>query len=238
MINGHGVAGVPVPFKGTNTPRQTQLIVDRLRAWNQQNAERQFTIGISFTIRADHTYVSLRQMGEWATRNGVNVLRFNAFAKTGGLPEHEQWVLDRSGITRFYAWVARLHDEMTASGVQISVSEDFGDAGIDQIEHLIPPEYQGQQVGRCRAGRRLFAVIQVDNQLVVTGCVDRPVTVMGKVVRRMDGWDFDWDLEVIARFCEMQVQRRLYGCWGLSGWGREAHAGFNDPEAEKYVLNG
>ena len=234
VINGQSVAGVPVPFKGVSTPEQIQVAVDRIRAWNSQRPEQRFKIGITFTIRSDHDYKSLRRMGKWAAKNGVAVMRFNCFANFRGLPQHDRWLLDRPGVERFYGWLARLHEGMIGSGVQLSVSEDFGDAGIEQIKHLMPVEYQGQQVGRCRSGRRLFALIQSDNKLVLTGCVDRLLPIMGQMVKRSDGWDIDWNIDVINRLAEIQVQRRFYGCWGGLGWGRK-DIGFNDPEAEKYL---
>ena len=242
VINGQGVADVPVPFKGVSTPGQIQVAVNRVREWNARRPEQQFKLGITFTIRSDHDYESLRRMGKWATKNGVAVVRFNCFANFRGLSEHERWLLGRSGVAQFYGWLALLHDEMAGNDVQLSVSEDFGDAGIGQIEHLMPVEYQGQQVGRCRSGRRLFALIQIDGELVLTGCVDRLLPVMGRVIKRVDGWDIDWDRGVLGRLAEIQTQRRFYGCWGGLGWGRSrdcSHAaGFNDPAAEKYLLRG
>ena len=241
VINGQGVAGVPVPFKGVSTVGQIQTAVNRINLWNHQHADRQFKVGITFTIRSDHKYESLRRMGEWAVKNDVAVVRLNCLANFRGLPQHDQWLLDRDGVERFYGWLARLHKEI-GSSIQLSVSEDFGDAGIGQIEHLMPVEYQGQQVGRCRSGRRLFALIQIDGELVLTGCVDRLLPVMGRVIKRVDGWDIDWDLAILGRLAEIQTQRRFYGCWGGLGWGRSrdcSHAaGFNDPAAEKYLLRG
>ena len=233
VINGQGVAGVPVPFKGVSTVGQIQTAVNRINLWNHQHADRQFKVGITFTIRSDHKYESLRRMGEWAVKNDVAVVRLNCFANFRGLPEHDRWLLDRLGVEQFYGWLARLHEEI-GSSIQLSVSEDFGDAGIGQIEHLMPVEYQGQQVGRCRSGRRLFALIQIDGELVLTGCVDRLLPVMGRVIKRVDGWDIDWDLAILGRLAEIQTQRRFYGCWGGLGWGR--NGGFNDIEAERFLV--
>ena len=238
VINGQGVAGVPVPFKGVSTPAQIQTAVNRIREWNQRRPDQQFKIGITFTIRSDHDYASFQQMGKWAVENGVAVIRFNCFANFRGLPEHDRWLLERSGVERFYDWLARLHKEMIGSGVQLSVSEDFGDAGISQIEALMPAEYQNRQVGRCRSGWRLFALTQLEGKLVVTGCVDRLLPVMGKVVKKTDGRDIDWDLAILGRLAEIQTQRRFYGCWGGLGFARGKDAGFNDPAAEKYLLRG
>ena len=234
VINGQGAAGVPVPFRGVSTPEQIQVAVDRIRAWNLQQPEQQFKTGITFSIRSDHDYESLRRMGKWATKNDVAVVRFNCFANFRGLPEHDRWLLERSGVERFYGWLARLHEEMIGSSVQLSVSEDFGNAGIEQIEPLMPAEYRGKFVGRCRSGWRLFALIQLNGELVVTGCVDRLLPIMGRVVKRADGWDIDWDFTVLGCLAKIQLQQRFYGCWGGLGWGR--NGGFNDVEAERLLV--
>ncbi|MDD5750203.1 MAG: hypothetical protein PHU56_00930 [Candidatus Pacebacteria bacterium] len=237
IMNGHGAAGTLVPFRGVSRASAVQAAVDRINCWNESNPGRPFALGITFTIRQDHTFAHLEKMVRWADRNSVKALRFNAFANFTGKPEHRQYELSIAKIEQFYGWLPRLHQELGNSQTSLSVSEDFGDAGIQQIESLLPPEYRGQQIGRCRAGWRLFAIIQLNDELVVTGCVDRWLPVMGRVYRTGSaGWDIEWDLAVIARL--RQARRFLYGCWGGVGWGREIGSGFNDPEAENFLLYG
>lgn len=217
VINGHAVAGVPVPFKGTATSKQIQTAIDRIHEWNRlQKGDRNYEIGLVFTIRSDNYQLHyLRRMATYAENNGVSVLRFNCFANTHEEKRFDKYVMAQEQIEEFYRNLAQLHEEYLGAHVKFSVSEDFGDTGIHIIEEYMAPEFRGQHVGWCRAGWTLFAIRP---DLKIVGCVSLLAPVLGQLENRNGRWTVKWNYDNINALKNLRLEHGAPGCFGGSGY--------------------
>lgn len=238
IISAHEAAGTSVPIAGVTKKLIIDRAVQNLRRWNDDNAPQRFAISATFTIRKDNcTYENMLRMALWGVQNGIDVVRFNCFANFLKLPEHGQFEMSRNDIVTFFGLLRRLHEEFIDSALRFGISEDWGDAGIEQILPYLGPEWQGARTGWCRAGYRLFAMIEVDNRIVLTGCVDKWEPILGEVVEDGDEISIRWDHERIERLRLTLLRREAYACYGGVGHGREEEAGFGtSPEAQAAIF--
>jgi hypothetical protein len=146
--------------------------------------------------------------------------------------------MSREDIIRFYGFLAILHQEFLDSPINLGISEDWGDAGIEQIYPYLPPVWQSRTSGWCSAGYRLFAMIEVEGQIVVVGCVDKWEPIMGRVFEIKPGYYIiQWHDELIETLREQVLKNKVYACWGGVGYGRETSAGFGTSrQAEQQIF--
>lgn len=232
VMNGHDIAGTAVPIKGITKAPTLQKALNNMRSWNVRNPDKQFDWGYTFTLRADTCNpIAMGKIAEWAVKNEVRVLRFNCFADyLGSDPTHRFLVPSRKDILTMYETLAKLHQKYIDSPMQFSISEDFGEAGVEFIEPYINPLYHNQKVGVCRAAWRLFAITPINDKLVVVGCVDRIWPYLGTVEKCNGQWTIVWDMERMEQMRQARLQGQLYGCFGGVGRDRPNGTGFNSVE--------
>jgi hypothetical protein len=231
VISAHTVAGTAVPIKGVTKGPVINRAYDNIAAWNTANAAegKKFLTSSTFTIRKDNCDLeTMRQMVKWGVDKGIDLVRFNCFANFLDLPQHREYEMTAEDISRFYGYLAALQDEFVDSSTKLGISEDWGDAGIEQILPYLPPEWESKKNGWCRAGYRLFAMMQVENDVVITGCVDKWDPIMGKVVEESaDQYKIVWDYDKIEKLRQMVSNDDVYACWGGVG-NRGQERGFKD----------
>lgn len=240
VINGHDLAGTTVPFTGVTKVPTLKKALANMKQWNEHNLDKQFDWGYTFTLRSDTcNSVAMGKIAEWAVENKIKVLRFNCFSDfLGGNSEYSHLVPSREDISTMYKTLAFLHEKYIDSLIQFSISEDFGDAGIEAIEHYISKEYRGKKVGICRAGWRLFAITPIHGVLRVVGCVDSMWPYLGIVRNDHNGnWIIEWDLDRIEKIRKARVKGQFYGCFGGVGRDRFNDAGFNTLEGNDLLSN-
>jgi len=217
IMNGHDIAGTVVPFKGVTRASVLRRALQNIKQWNEKNPDKQFDWGFTFTLRSDTCNpMAMGKIAEWAVENGVRVLRFNCFADfLHNNPEHKNLMPNQKDISTMYETLAMLHVKYIDLPMQFSVSEDFGDVGIEVIEPYIPEEYRGKKVGICRAAWRLFAITPINGILRVVGCVDRMWPYLG-TVEKIDGfWTIIWDLERVEEMRQARFSGELSACFSV-----------------------
>lgn len=215
VMNGHDIAGTDVPFKGVTKAPILKKALANMKQWNEQNPDKQFDWGYTFTLRSDTcNSVVMGKIAEWAVENNIRILRFNCFADfLQNNPEHKKLVPTQTNISDMYKVLASLHEKYIELPMQFSVSEDFGDSGIGAIEQYIPEEYRGKKVGTCRAGWRLFAITPIDGIIRVVGCVDRMWPYLGTVEKLNGSWKIIWDFKCIEEMRKARIDGQLNGCF-------------------------
>lgn len=245
IISAHEAAGTSVPIKGVTKPLVIRQAIQNIGEWNTllrisepTPDQPGYSIATTFTIRKDNCDLStMRQMAHWAISAGVNVARFNCFANFQRLPEHKVYELSREDISQFYGHLAVLQEEFMSTPLQFGISEDWGDAGIEQILPYLPSNWMSKQTGWCRAGYRLFSMIMVEDEVVLTGCVDKWAPILGKLVSDLGGYRIEWSTEHIEAIRTAVQNQGVYACWGGVGYDREPQAGFNsNPTAELTIF--
>ena len=141
-------------------------------------------------------------------------IRFNPFIP----PRDKQlsklfskYQLEYQQIKNFYSDLKKVFIEYQGTPLEISIDTAFGNAGIEKIIPLIDPISRnfGINLGVCNAGWKLFGLIKLDGEFVLTGCVETWEPIVAKVTR--DG-KINWNYKKIH---DIQKQRpNLYGCWG------------------------
>ncbi len=220
VITAHEAAGTPVPIKGVTKANVVRGAIDNILQWNSDNAGngKRFAISTTFTIRPDNCNLeTMRKMVEWGVGKGLDLVRFNCFANFQRIPEHEQFEMRRDDVVRFFGNLAQLQREFINSPTRLGISEDWGDAGIEQIYPYLPPVWQSRKNGWCRAGYRLFAMIEVGNQIVLTGCVDKWDPIMGRLTENNGQFRIEWDVPQIERLRNAVLNNEVYACWGGVG---------------------
>ncbi len=241
IITAHEAAGTPVPIKGVTRAPVILGAVSNIKTWNRMNPNKQFAISTTFTIRADNCKLELmRQMVQWGVGEGIDLVRFNCFANFQGLSEHRQYEMSRRDITKFFGYLALLQEEFLETPTALGISEDWGDAGIEQIYPYLPPVWQTRTAGWCRAGYRLFAMIEVRGQIVLTGCVDKWEPELGLLHQvGEDNYRIQWRYDQIETLRQAVLQNRVYACWGGVGCGRGKSAGFaTGQKTEQQIFGG
>jgi len=240
IISAHESAGTFVPFHGVTKAPVIEGAIANIQAWNRRRPiDERFSIATTFTIRQDNNQLALiRQMVRWAVERGLELVRFNCYANFINDPRYAVYEMSRDDIVRFFGHLAQLQVEFQDTPTRLGISEDWGDAGIEQLLPYLPPEWHGPRVGWCRAGYRLFAIVEVDGQVVVTGCVDKWDPIMGTVVE-VTPTDFriDWDVDRIEILRQAVLSGEVYACWGGVGYERPISAAFaTDPAAERRIF--
>lgn len=219
---GYGVGDTPVPFRGVITAREIEEVIKRINYWNEGNKS-PMIVNLTLTIhRENYTIENLEKMVEASMRMKVNKIRFNCFVNYRDDYKFRDLALTREQVGQFYGHLATLFKVYEESDLEFEVSENFGDEGIGQIRELMDPLYHHEDIGVCRAGWRLFAIIKIDNEIVVVGCVDRLGPVLGHIKEESRGsWRIEWNIKRIHKIRDWRDQ--LYGCWGGIG----VNEGFN-----------
>ena len=238
VMNAHEAAGTSVPLAGVTKGVVIQRALANIRSWNGRSSDRSFSRAVTFTIRRDNCELDLmRQMVAWGVGEGLELVRFNAFSNFQNLPEHKVYELTRNDIVRFYACLAELQREFLETPTALGISEDWGDAGIEQIYPFLTPEWQSRSIGWCRTGYRLFALLEVKGELVLTGCVDKWDPPVGKVLEYGGEFKIAWDYDRIETIRQAVLKNEVYACWGGVGCQRPPEAGFEiDPKTEAKIF--
>lgn len=241
IISAHEAAGTPVPIRGVTHGRVVEQAIRNIKSWNRTKSPERFALATTFTIRPDNCRIEfLRKMTEWGIREGIDVVRFNCFANFRKDVRLTQFEMRFDDIVKFYGLLAQLCQEYADQPVQFGISEDFGDAGIEQVYPWLPTSWQNRAGGWCRAGYRLFSMVGKGDDVVVVGCVDKWEPELGRIVAdAVLGYRIVWDYARIEKIRNAVMNREVYACWGGVGYARGPSAGFGaNPIAEGRIFNG
>lgn len=230
VISAHEAAGTFVPIKGVTKAETIDKAFDNIITWNNSNGamDKHFALSTTFTIRNDNCdRDTMQQMVAWGVNKGIELVRFNCFANFLNLPQHKQFEMTKNDIVKFYGILSGLQKEFIDTPTKLGISEDWGDAGIEQIYDDLPPEWQDRKNGWCRAGYRLFAMMQVADEIVITGCVDKWDPIMGKIIGNGEDYRIEWDYDKIESLRQNVMSGNVYACWGGVG-NRGTDRGFKD----------
>lgn len=233
VISAHEAAGTFVPIKGVTKAKVINQAFDNITAWNDANIDqgKNFLTSATFTIRKDNCDLDLmRQMIGWGVDRKIDLVRFNCFANFLDLPQHRPYEMAYEDVEKFYGYLAKMQEEFAETDTKLGISEDWGDAGIEQIYPYLPPEWQDRKQGWCRAGYKLFAMMQVGNEVILTGCVDKWDPIVGKVVKTDDDYQIAWDNDKVEMIRQKILSDDVYACWGGVG-NRGIARGFKDSSA-------
>lgn len=221
QINGQNVAGTPLPLKGVPSSLIVNTAIKRIKKWNTENQTKKFNIGLTFTIgKYNSKKEFLEEMLNFCLENQLSI-RYNCFADfTGQFPNYE---LGEMEIRQFYQSIAEITAKVKSeSSLKITISPDFGDNGQ---EFLIPET----EKGTCGAGKKLFRIAKLGDEIVIVACAERAAPIVGKVIKNKEKWIIEWDEEKLKQI--HYLKPFLYGCFGGAGYKR-----FNDPKAEKIIF--
>ena len=142
-------------------------------------------------------------------------------------------------MSEFFGFLNQIQIEFLDSPLQFSISEDWGDAGIEQISAWLPADWTGRGSGWCRAGYRLFAMVSIDDEICLVGCVDRWEPILGRVSRTDSGtWGIVWDVPAIEQLRILVNAGDVYACWGGVGYDRDSSVGFTTSKATENTIMG
>lgn len=241
IITAHEAAGGQVPFEGVTKPRVIEGAIANIHTWNARNAPSAFAVSCTVTIgRHNNSLEHMRRMVRWAVDRNLDVLRFNCFANFRDLEEHRDLEMSREDIELFFSHMARLQEEFLETPTALGISEDWGDAGIEQIYPHLPEVWQSRTAGWCRAGYRLFAMVEIEGRISLVGCVDKWEPVVGYLIDSgNDLYRIDWNYERIDTIRRSVLEEKVYACWGGVGCDRSNSAGFNaSGSAERTIFEG
>lgn len=142
------------PIKGVFHGDKFAEVVRRIFDYNEAHAGKDgfpgFRVGAGVTVGAhNHDLNALGRYIQHMDKLGVSALRFNKFFDHGD--RHPQLVLTDSQTAEIFESIKILHNK-TSFSLQLGISEDFGTQGISVLG--LPSD-----VGWCRAGRQLFAIV-------------------------------------------------------------------------------
>lgn len=227
IITAHDVANTGVPFSGVTRNEVINEAFKNISAWNSENPDKSFLKLCTFTInRKNCNLESMRLMANWALQAGIDTARFNCFANFRADPALVDYEMSKADIVKFFGLLAELQREYYNSSLRFGISEDWGDAGIEQIYDYLPLEWRERSSGWCRAGYRLFAMVQEGDKIVITGCVDKWEPNMGYIEKCGEEYRIVWDVGRIENLRNTILEERAYACWGGVGCERDEDAGF------------
>lgn len=236
-ITAHDVADTPIIFRGVTPGKVVERAVENIFLWNECR-KRDMKIILTFTLhKLNLTRDNLQKMARFCFRNGVDVCRFNAFANFRNDPSLTRCELERSDIVRFYGYLKELCQAYQHTGVYFGLSEDIGDAGIEQVLPWLSAEWHElDRTQWCRAGYRLFALIKVGEELRIVGCVDRWDPPLGRVLKVGDDYHIEWDVAKIEALRLAVLSQQVYACWGGVGCDGDQRGFSVDPDVQKSIL--
>lgn len=217
-ITAHDAAETPIVFRGVTPGTVVRQAVENIRRWREQTGH-YLQIILTFTfhkVNLKQNY--LQRMAQFCHDHGVDVCRFNALANFRRDLRLVAYELEQSDIVRFFGYLVQLCQQYESVPLHFGLSEDIGDAGIEQVLSWLSEEWQ--QPGRtqwCRAGYRLFALVKRDNELRLVGCVDRWDPPLGRVIQVDDDYRVEWDLPKIEALRTVVLGQQVYACWGGVG---------------------
>lgn len=236
-ITAHDVANTPIVFRGVTPGRIVQEAVRNIRAWCELTGQ-YIQIILTFTFhKRNLSRENLQRMAQFCLEAGVGVCRFNALANFRRDQRLQAYELEQTDIVRFYGYLAELCERYQSTPLYFGLSEDIGDAGIEQVLPWLSEEWQ--QSGRtqwCRAGYRLFALIKLNDELRLVGCVDRWDPPLGQVVQVGDDYRVEWDVPRIEALRQAVLNQQVYACWGGVGCDGDARGFTVDRQAQSGIL--
>jgi MoaA/NifB/PqqE/SkfB family radical SAM enzyme len=220
------------PIKGAFPGASCERVIERIHAFNSRlrngfdgiEAARSapssvFRINLGVTIgKHNHTRAHLLRYVEYFSKFGVSVVRFNAFHDHGWKLPHLP--LTKAEIAQWYRDLKWVHENIPLN-FQVGVDEDFGTSGIEVMGF---PKH----VGRCRAGRQLFAIVPDKPEDIdrnrhlrkerigsIAACVDAFKPIVGRLVRetRHDAAASRYYLEFFTDVIDALMQKRLNGTY-------------------------
>lgn len=217
-ITAHDAAETPIAFHGVTPGRIIRQAVENICAWRKRTGH-YVQIILTFTFHKKNlTRENLQKMARYCLDNGVDVCRFNALANFRRDPRLTAFELERDDIVRFFGYLAQLCQQYEDTPLHFGMSEDIGDAGIEQVLPWLSPEWHvPDRTQWCRAGYRLFALIKVKGELLLVGCVDRWDPPLGRVIPVGDGYVIEWNTEKIEELRLAVLNQQVYACWGGCG---------------------
>jgi len=223
QINGQDIAGTPMPLKGVPTSLIVNTAIERIKKWNAEYPTKSFKIGITFTIgKYNFKKKFLKKMLDYCLENKLNI-RYNCFADfTGKFPPYQ---LEKIEVRQFYQHIKEIAAEAKNNvdyPIEATIASDFGDEG----QELLMPE---AEKGNCGAGKRLFRIVKIDNEIIVAACVERIAPIVGKLTKNNGKWTIEWNEEKLKQL--HYLKPFLYGCFGGIGYKR-----FNEETAERIIF--
>ncbi len=236
-ITAHDAADTPIVFRGVTPGRVIRTAVENICAWRARTGH-QLQIILTFTFhKRNLTRENLQKMAEFCLNNGVDVCRFNALANFRRDPKLTSYELERDDIVRFYGYLAELCASFQHTPLYFGMSEDVGDAGIEQVLPWLSPEWHvPNRTQWCRAGFRLFALIKVGEELRIVGCVDRWDPPLGRVIKVGNDYHIEWDFEKIEEFRLAVLREQVYACWGGIGCDGDERGFVVDRDVQAKIL--
>lgn len=237
VITAHDAAGTPIVFRGVTKGERVRQAVDNIVRWRSQTGK-PMQVVLTFTFHTNNlTLPYLRQMARFCLERKVDVCRFNCLANFRNDRQLTSYELRREDIIKFYGYLAQLCLEFAGQPLRFAMSEDIGDAGIEQVLPWLGSEWQ--KPGRtqwCRAGYRLFALIKVDEELCLVGCVDRWDPPLGRVLHDGGESHIEWDEVRIEQLRMAVLDQQVYACWGGVGYDGQARGFDVVPEAQRKIF--
>lgn len=216
VMNGHNIGNPHEPSRGIISPDRLNQAIRNIHFWNDHGKKKdRYEIGLTFTIRNDnYNKNNLRSKFNFCLKNNVKNIRFNPFIPPNDKQRSKlfsKYQLGYHQIKKFYSNLKEVFIEYRRTHLEVSIDTAFGDAGIEKIISLVKPTSRdlGKNLGVCNGGWKLFGLIELEGELVLTGCVETWEPVVAKVTRN---GKINWNYKKI---CDIQNQRpNLYGCWG------------------------
>ncbi|MTI30034.1 radical SAM protein [Xanthovirga aplysinae] len=199
IMTSHGTENKEKDFKGLTQPT---VVIDAIK--NIRNFEKKrdysFKIILTFTLsRENMSEKSVKSYFDHCEKLGVDVIRFNRFADVQGI--YPELRMTKEDTIQSYKTMKKVYEEHPGS-VQLSVSEDFGNWGVEVMGF---PE----GVGNCVAGERLFGVVYPN----VYVC---PVNLTLKVGEIDENYNIIWDQSVIDSLLKAKKHPDFGGCIGVA----------------------
>lgn len=230
IITAHDAANTNVPIKWVTQRKDILQAVKNISQRNKDNPEKEKIEALcTFTIgKHNLSLENMRTMAQRCLDNDVSVCRFNCFANFLKDDKVSNLEMSKNDIKEFWRYLTLINEEFYETPLKFWLSEDIGDAFVTQ--ELLPYLWEARQNkgnGRCRAWYRLFAMIEVDGDIVITWCVDAREPIMGRLIMNHENeYDIARDYDQINNLRENLLNGKMYACYWWVGKGREEDAGF------------
>lgn len=167
------------PIKGVISTADFMTAINNIKAYNQMRKKESgdshdaFNISVGITIgKHNLSKKMLNRYVKFFDSLGVQSLRFNRFYDHGN--KHPHLTITEDEVKEVYKNIKAIH-ETKPIALQLGISEDFGTSGISVMG--FPPE-----VGICRAGHQLFAIIPTSTPKILENNSEQVVAIIGDVV--------------------------------------------------------
>ena len=217
-LSPHDAAWTFVPITWFTKWTDVTVAIGNIQERNKHNPDKVFAITTTFTLgKHNNNFESMDKMAQWWIANNINLPRFNCFANFLQKDEHKVYEMSKDDIRVFWGNLLMLQEKYINEEMKFGLSEDWWDAFInDWLLQYLDDAWKDKWSWWCRAGYRLFAMIQRDNDIIIVWCVDnRSIwSVLGRVLQWPQGYDIDRNMPEIERLRQAIVSEKLYSCFG------------------------